>query len=345
MSELRVSILGASGYVGGEALRLLLDHPAVEVAQVTSERFRGKPIHLCHPNLRGRTKLKFSSVQDLEACDLLMVCLPHGKSQEKIDELKTKAGALIDMGADFRLADAARYEQWYGKAHTRPELLGEFAYGLPEVNRQALAGARLATGTGCSAAAGILGIYPLARAGLVSPERPVVMEAKFGSSAAGNKENPGSHHPERAGVLRSFQPVGHRHSAEIEETCGVTLEMSGTSYDAVRGILATIHVPLAEDLDEMAIWKVYREAYGDEPFVRIVKDKTGIHRVPEPKILAGSNYVDVGFHRDPRSNRLVVLVALDNLMKGAAGGAVQVMNRMHDFAETTGLGFPGLHPA
>lgn len=341
---LKVSILGGSGYVGGEALRLLLDHPEVAVAQVTSERFKGKPIHLCHPNLRGRTALRFDAAADLEPCDLLFVGLPHGESQKRLADLRALAGSLIDMGADFRLSSKRRYEDWYGHAHEAPEALSEFVYGLPELNRVTLAGAKYATGTGCSAAAGILGLHPLAATGLIAPGLPVIADAKFGSSAAGNKASTGSHHPERAGVMRTFKPVGHRHAAEIEEACLVEVEMTGHSYDAVRGIHMTLHVPLAEPTDEKAIWKTYREFYGDEPFVRIVKDRAGIHRVPEPKILAGSNYVDIGFHRDPRSNRLVVLVALDNLMKGAAGGAVQTMNCMFGFDETAGLGFAGLHP-
>lgn len=344
MSRFSASILGASGYVGGEILRILLQHPEVDVVQVTSERHAKRPVHQVHPNLRGYTKLKFSPSAELEPADILFVCLPHGKSQDRIQDIESKFECWIDLGADFRLQDPERYQAWYKEEHRAPEALKAFVYGLPEIHRDRLVGARRITGTGCSAAAGILGLWPLTQAGVVDLERPVVMEAKFGSSAAGNKEGPGSHHPERSGVLRSFQPVGHRHTAEIEENTGVNLQMSGTSYDAVRGILATIHVPLARDLDEKAIWKIYREAYGQEPFVRIVKEARGIHRVPEPKILAGSNFCDLGFFRDPRSDRLVVLTALDNLVKGAAGNAVQAMNVAYEMPERLGLGFPGLHP-
>jgi N-acetyl-gamma-glutamyl-phosphate/LysW-gamma-L-alpha-aminoadipyl-6-phosphate reductase len=342
--HVRASILGGSGYVGGEIVRLLLQHDHVSVQQVTSERYRGKFVHSVHPNLRGRTRLRFVSADELDHCDVLFTCLPHGESAVRMEALRSTVDRIIDLGADFRLRDPDRYARTYAADHPAPDLLKEFVYGLPELNRAALRGTALATGTGCSAAATILALLPLTDAGVLDPELPIVVDAKFGSSAAGNKESAGSHHPERSGVLRVFEPAGHRHGAEVEESCGVNVEMTGTSYDAVRGILATVHAFLVEDLDEMTIWKLYREAYADEPFVRIVKERTGIHRVPEPKILAGSNYCDLGFYRDPRSKRLVVISALDNLMKGAAGNAVQAMNLMIGFPETTGLGFPGLHP-
>ena len=157
--------------------------------------------------------------------------------------------------------------------------------------------------------------------------------------------NDGSHHPERSGAVRSYKPTGHRHVAEMLQVLGPSnIHFSATSIEMVRGILATCHVFLTEDLDEKAIWKLYREAYVNEPFIRIVKERTGIHRYPEPKLLAGTNFCDIGFERDPNSDRLVVLSAIDNLMKGAAGQAVQSFNLMHGFDETLGLGFPGLHP-
>lgn len=341
---LRAAVVGASGYVGGELLRLLLAHPELELVQATSERNSGQFVHSLHPNLRGTTKLKFTSIDQLGQCDVLFVSLPHGTSMDRMPELRGHAPLVIDMGADFRLDSHDRYVEWYGGEHRQPELLSEFVYGLPEINRQRLRKATAATGTGCSAATCILALHPLTEAGVVDDSVPVFAEVKFASSAAGATASAASHHPERSGILRSFQPVGHRHTGEIEAVCGVRFEMSATSYDSVRGILATLHVTLDDDLDDKQVWQIYRQAYQHEPFVRIVKEKHGIHRFPEPKILAGSNFCDIGFARDPRSRRLVVIAALDNLMKGAAGNAIQALNVMRGYDERAGLGFPGLHP-
>ena len=337
-----VSIAGGSGYTGGELLRLFLAHPEVEVSQVTSERLAGKLVTNAHPNLRKLTKLKFSSLDQLKPCDVLFLCLPHGQSMDRIDAFRALAPKLIDLSGDFRLENPADYDRWYGRTHPRPDVLAEFVYGMPEVHREAIRDASYVTGAGCNATATILGLLPLYRAGVV---RDAVVEVKAGSSEGGNMANDGSHHPERSGAVRSYKPTGHRHVAEMLQVLGPSnIHFSATSIEMVRGILATCHVFLTEDLDEKAIWKLYREAYVNEPFIRIVKERTGIHRYPEPKLLAGTNFCDIGFERDPHSDRLVVLSAIDNLMKGAAGQAVQSFNLMHGFDETLGLGFPGLHP-
>ena len=198
------------------------------------------------------------------------------------------------------------------------------------------------------ATAAILGLFPLFKAGLVN-EEDIFIEAKVGSSAAGNKSSLASHHPERKGSLRAFQPTRHRHTAEVQQELALNgatprIHLSATSTDSVRGVLATTQILLQRPPEEKAIWRAYRQAYQTEPFLRIVKERSGIYRYPEPKILVGSNYCDVGFELDPVEGRLVVLSALDNLMKGAAGNAVQAMNVMHGWQETLGLGFAGLHP-
>ena len=340
---LNVSIVGGSGYGGGELVRLLLGHPEVCIRQVTSERFAGKPVTRVHPNLRGATALKFSAIADLEACDFLFLALPHGHAMGKLDHYLDLAPKLIDLSGDFRLDDADSFETWYGEPHGRPEALADFVYGIPEVNRERIRTARLVTGAGCNATATILGLLPLYRAGVVGN---VVVEVKAGSSEGGNASSDASHHPERSGAVRSYKPTGHRHVAEMLMVLGdkADIAFSATSIEMVRGILATCHVFLTEDLDEKAVWKLYREAYGRERFVRIVKERSGIYRYPEPKLLSGTNYCDIGFERDPRSNRLVVMSAIDNLMKGAAGQAVQAFNLMQGFEEDTALGFAGLHP-
>ncbi len=347
-ATIRASIVGGSGYVGGEALRLLLAHERVDVVQVTSESFRGKLVHQTHPNLRGHTKLKFSGVDDLEAVDVLFLCLPHGEAQGRLAHYAGLADRLVDLSADFRLRSPERYRAAYGHDHACPERLAEAVYGIPELHRDAIRDASLISGAGCLATATILGLYPLAKADVID-RSAIFVDAKVGSSAAGNKPSLATHHAERSGAFRSFAPTGHRHTAEItqELTLGggePVVHFSATSVEAVRGILATAQVMVDPSVDEKAIWKIYREHYGDEPFLRIVKDRAGVYRYPEFKLLAGSNHCDVGFERAADTGRLVVMSAIDNLMKGAAGNGVQAMNVAFGFPETTGLGFPGLHP-
>ena len=336
------SIAGASGYSGGELLRLLLRHPGFEVSQATSERHAGRFVHGVHPNLRGVTRLKFSPLSELAPCDVLFLCLPHGRAAERIDEFRPLAPRIVDLSADFRLRDPAGYDTWYGRTHPRPELLPEFVYGIPELHREGLRDARLVACAGCNATAAILALAPLFRHGGVES---VVIEVKAGSSEGGAGASAASHHPERSGSVRSYRPTGHRHVAEMrQELAAGEIHFSATSIEMVRGILATCHVFLADAPDDKALWKMYRNAYRDEPFVRIVKERSGIHRYPEPKLLAGTNYCDIGFERDPHANRVVVMSAIDNLMKGAAGQALQACNLMHGLPETQGLEFTGLHP-
>jgi len=343
---IKAAIVGASGYAGGELLRLLLAHPQVEVTQITSETYVGQYAYFVHPNLRGHTDLRFRRLADVTACDLLFLALPHGHAMDHIDELAKLAERIVDLSADFRLRNPADYARWYGREHPAPDWLARFVYGVPELHRRALSNTRHASGTGCNAVVTLLALWPLYRRGLV---RESVVEVKIGSSEGGNKPSPGSHHPERAGVVRSYMPTGHRHLAELIQELSLNpdhpgLHYSVTSVGIVRGALATCHCLLHENVDEREAWKLYREDYGDEPFVRLVRSKRGIHRYPEPKIVTASNYCDVGFVADVGQRRLVVIAAIDNLMKGAAGSAVQTMNVMCGLPETLGLEFPGLHP-
>ncbi|NOX88487.1 MAG: N-acetyl-gamma-glutamyl-phosphate reductase [Calditrichaeota bacterium] len=347
MSKISVSVVGASGFAGGELLRLLLFHPHVEIKQVTSERHYGKFVHKVHPNLRKICNLKFTGIGELEECDVLFLCLPHGEAQKQIDRFTSLAQRIIDLSGDFRLNDAQSYKRWYGHPHTRPELLSEFVYGIPELYRSKMSRARFVSSAGCNATATILALYPLYKEG-IAQRNSTVTEVKVGSSEGGNKVSEASHHPIRHGCVRSFKPTGHRHLAEMEQELSfgesVTIHFSATSIEMVRGVLATSHVFLNRDLQEKDIWKIYRKYYGNEPFIRIVKERDGNYRYPEPKLVTGTNYCDIGFELDAQTGRLVVMSAIDNLMKGAAGQAVQAFNIMHGFAETTALEFPGLHP-
>jgi LysW-gamma-L-alpha-aminoadipyl-6-phosphate/LysW-L-glutamyl-5-phosphate reductase len=343
MSErLKVSIVGGSGYTGGELLRLLLDHPHVEIAQVSSRRLMGNFVHSAHPNLRGRTKMQFISPDQFSSCDVLMLCQPHGEASKQIDRFASLAPRIVDLSADFRLRDRAAYRKWYSEEHPAPQWLDRFVYGLPELHRAQLRGAKLASGVGCNATAVNLALHPLASRGLI---RSVVCDLKVGSSEAGAEPSATSHHPERSGAVRSYAPTGHRHQAEIRQELGeFDLHLSITSVELVRGVLCTAHVFPTRPLPEKELWQIYRETYGQEPFVRLVKDRAGIHRYPEPKLLAGTNWCDIGFEVDPDTGRIVIMSAIDNLMKGAAGSAVQCMNIMCGFEETESLRFPGLHP-
>ena len=218
----------------------------------------------------------------------------------------------------------------------------EFVYGNVELHREEMKQAGYISGAGCNATATILPLWPLFKQGIVDTARPVVAEAKCGSSEGGNSASEASHHPERSGCVRSYKPTGHRHIAEMEQELGQQIHFSATSIEMVRGILVTAHLFVAEGTTEKDIWQTYRRVYGQEPFIRIVKEKQGIYRFPEPKILVGTNYCDIGF--ELAGTRLVVISAIDNLMKGAAGQAVHAMNVMCGFEETDGLGFAGLHP-
>jgi len=343
--KIRAAVMGAAGYAGGELLRLLLDHPRVDLVAGTSRRHVGEYVHQVHPNLRKRTALQFSDAQRLEPVDLLFLALPHGEAQHKIDELAQLAPSIVDLSADFRLRQAQDYERWYGAPHAAPGWLEKFVYGLPELQREALAGAHYVSGVGCNATAAILALLPLARADLLESGTPLLVEVKVGSSEGGAEGNPGSHHPERSGVIRTFSAFGHRHTAEVIQAFGredVTLTM--TSVDVVRGVLATAHATARPGVTTKDLWQGYRRVTGENPFLRLVKEARGIYRVPEPKILAGSNYADLGFELDEARRRVVSMCAIDNLMKGAAGSAVQCMNLMYGWEETLGLEFPGLHP-
>lgn len=342
MSE-RVGIVGGSGYVGGELLRLLIRHPAVEIAAVTSRSLAGKPITRAHPNLRGRTELKFSAPEELKEYSTLFTALPHGTTMAEMPHYLKIAPKIIDLSADFRLKNPQDYLTWYGYEHKNPEWLKEFVYGMPELHREEISRAQWVAVPGCTATSAIIPLWPLVQKFRV---RLAVVDAKVGSSAGGSEPGPDSHHPQRAGVVRSFKPTGHRHLAEMEQELKLEKKISFSPHavELVRGILSTMHVFIEDEYTEKDIWQMYLKAYKDEPFVRLVKERAGLYRFPEPKLVEGTNFCDIGFERDERTGRLVVISAIDNLMKGAAGQAVQCFNLMCGFDERAGLEQWGWHP-
>lgn len=344
MSRASLSILGASGYAGGELLRLALGHPELRVAQVTSREHAGHAVHLVHPNLRGVTDLRFSHPDDLAPTDVLVAALPHGGLARRIDEVAGVASHLVDLSEDFRLRDHAAYLAHHAEPHPRPDLLGTFVYANPELNRDQLRGAGRLAGAGCIATAAILALRPAIQ--LLDGDRDVIVDAKIGSSAAGSSASGATHHPERSGAVRTYAATRHRHQAEIAQALpgAPAIHMTATAIERVRGVLVTAHAFVRPGVTETDVLGSYRFAYDGEPFVRLVRARRGLHRVPDPKILDGSNYCDVGFALDEATGRLVLMGALDNLVKGTAGHAMQALNLALGFPETAGLGFPGLHP-
>ena len=350
-NPIRVSIIGGSGYGGGELIRILLGHPNVVLHQVTSTRFAGQPVSIVHPNLRSVTNLSFVHPEQLTECDLLIVAIPNGASMTRMENWIKLAPKVIDLGADFRHTSAAIWEQWYHAPHQAPEFIDQFVYGVPELYREQISSASYVAGPGCEAIVSILTLYPLIQQEIIDPSR-IIIDAKMSSSQAGAEATASSHHPERSGVVRSYMPAGHRHTPEIQQALTLgkqspSIMISATAVEMVRGLLVTAHTflnPNRNTISDADIWKAYRTTYRNEPFIRLIKQKTGLYRFPEPKLLRGSNYCDIGFEIDHPHNRIVLIGAIDNLVKGTAGNAVQCMNLMCGFEETTALSFPGLHP-
>ena len=350
--KLRVGVIGGSGYVGGELLRLLLPHPEIELTTVTSRANAGEFLFGIHPNLRGATQLKFSTPDFshlTKNCDLVFTATPHGSAVKLVPQLLETGLRVIDMSADFRLKNPADYDKWYGWTHAHPELLIDAVYGLPELHRQEIKNAKLVACPGCMSTATILGLAPLVKAGAIETNR-IVADVKIGSSGAGRKPTIASHHPERYGGVRPYKVVGHRHIAEIEQelnilTCdSVKVSFTPHAINMVRGILSTIHVFLKKPLITREIWKLYRAQYQGEPFVRFVKFKKGPYQLPDPKVAMGTNFVDIGFETDSRANRIIIFSAIDNLMKGASGQGIQCLNILLGIDEKTGLEYQGFHP-
>ncbi|NOJ30164.1 MAG: N-acetyl-gamma-glutamyl-phosphate reductase, partial [Nitrososphaeraceae archaeon] len=333
---MKVGVVGASGYVGGELLRLLVTHPRVEISMVTSRQLVGEYVHRVHPSLKGFIDLTFSSL-DIEklsdSCDLVFVAVPHGKASPIVKDLYERGTRVIDLSADFRLKNPKDYEKWYGWEHPFPDMLSKSIYGVPELHRNEIKDAKLVSCPGCMAVTSLLAIKPLIANNLIDTKY-IVVDSKIGSSGAGAELSAGTHHAMRYGVIRPYKPAKHRHTGEIEQELGIIankpikVSMSPHAVNLVRGILTTNHTFLNKPIEELELWKIYRKSYNNEPFIRLIRDKKGLYKFPDPKFLIGSNFCDVGFDIDEDNQRVVALSASDNLMKGAAGSAIQNMNVM-----------------
>jgi N-acetyl-gamma-glutamyl-phosphate reductase len=347
----RAAVIGGSGYGGAELIRRLLVHPEVELSWVASVDHVGEPLGAVHLALEGATDLVFEDLapaRAAEGVDAVLLGLPHRVSSHQVPEILglARPPLVVDMSGDFRLADAAAYQRWYGAAHPHPELLGTFAYGLPELDRERIRRSRRIAAPGCFATAVELSLLPLARAGLL--EGLVHVQGITGSSGSGVAPSAGTHHPVRAGNLRTYKPLEHQHLPEISEALAragardLALRFVPVSAPLARGILATSFVELPEEWTEQRLLSLYREAYAAEPFVRVPRG-----RLPEVAAVSGSNFAEVGVAAGPafRGRRTAVLVgALDNLIKGGAGQAIQGMNLALGLPERLSLGDPGPWP-
>ncbi len=333
-------------------LRILATHPDTEITYATSREYAGKPITAIHPHLRGfYSTLKFSNVsldEMLKKCDILFINTPQGVASELAPKLLEQGMRVIDLSPDFRLKNQQDYRVWYGFEHPRPELLDKAVYGMPELHREEIRNAELVACPGCNSTAALLALIPAVEARIIELPR-IVVDVKVGSSEAGIKPSLGTHHPERANVMRPYEADGHRHVAEVEQELKrlakeeIHVALVPHAVGSVRGALATAHVWLAQDVDEQQVWRLYAQRYGREPFIRIVRGAP--FRYPDPKYVIGSNFADIGFAVEKRIGRAALMAAIDNLMKGAAGQAVQCMNIMLKIDEKAGLNNPPLRPA
>jgi N-acetyl-gamma-glutamyl-phosphate reductase len=345
MERIRASVAGASGYVGGEVVRWLARHPEVELVHLTAFREKGRPLTDVFPNLRGFAEqtLNGTGWREMAAdSDVVFLALPHGAAIEAAPALLEGGARVIDLGADFRLKDVASYRRWYGSDHSEPDLLSTAVYGLSEQNRSSIRTARLVANPGCYPTAAALALLPLAGSGRASG--PVIVDAKSGVSGAGRNPSAGTHFSEVNENVKPYNLGEHRHGPEMEQTladAGTPLPVYFAPHLApmTRGILATCYVPLSGELSPDEALSLYLEAYENEPFVRVLQGE-----LPQTKATLGSNFCDVAVRVDPERRLAVAVSAIDNLVKGAAGQAIQNMNLMFGFPETEGLWAPAIFP-
>jgi len=332
------AIIGASGYSGAELLRVLSAHPAVNVKKVTAASSAGQRVDALYPAFAGQCDLAYDQLvpPDLEGIDVVFVALPSGEAMKVVPALKGRVGRIIDLGGDFRLKEKAQYEKFYKRPHTEPGLLASAVYGLPEVNRDDIAGASLVANPGCYATSAILGLLPALKHGVIEPAG-IVINALSGVSGAGRSASVDMSFAEINENVRAYRLGAHQHIPEIESV------LSGASGAAVsvsfvphllpitRGIYATTHAALSVGVSAQELLTMYMEFYAPHPFVRVTPG------IPQILSVTRSNFCDIGLVVEPRTNQVIIMSVIDNLVKGAAGQAVQNMNLMFGLPETTGL--------
>ncbi len=341
---MKVSVIGATGYTGVELVRLLAEHPEVEINALTSHSFAGEQIADIYPHLKEKLDIeceKLNVEQVAAASEVVFTALPHGVSMEVVPDFVEQGVTVIDLSGDYRYQKLATYEEWY-QEHSSPDLLNSGIYGLPEINREEVRTSNLIANPGCYPTTSILALYPLVKEGLIDSQG-IIIDAKSGVTGAGRKPTRGTHFCEVEENFKAYKVANHRHQSEIEERLTAwTPEKTEVTFTphllpVKRGILATIYGNLTNNLSEQDLISCYQDFYSGEEFVRILTDKT-----PQLKYVAGSNYCDLAVTVNDRG-QVVVLAAIDNLIKGSAGQAVQNLNLVAGWEETTGLEKAGLY--
>ena len=338
-NPIRAAIIGATGYTGSELVRLLLLHPGVEIAAITSESYAGQPFSAVHPQFAGLADHTLISLENLdtESIDVAFLALPHGVSMDFVKRFQSAEFKIIDLSGDFRLESAEAYEAWYGKKHAIPNLISEAAFGLPEWNRETISKARLVANPGCYPTASSLPLAPLVAEDLLE-EDTIIVDAKSGVTGAGAKPKPTTHFPDVFGDFRAYGLLKHRHTPEISETLGraagrnVNVLFTPHLLPIDRGILATTYSKPKPGVTLEDITKAMEKHYANAPFIRLCPD-----RVPGVKQVRGSNYCDIFWTYDDRTHTVVTVSVIDNLVKGAAGQAVHNLNLMFGLPEKSGL--------
>ena len=343
----KIGIAGASGYTGVELLRLLTNHPKAEIVFLTSETYQGQPVTEVFPSLGGFANIKFSSLEFVSGddCDIIFLALPHTTSMNKVPGFLKKNAKVIDLSADYRLKDPAIFEEWYAVPHQQPELLKEAVYGLPEIHREAIMSAQLVANPGCYPTSITLGLAPLITENWVDLSC-IVADSKSGTSGAGRKASLKTQFSEANEGVSAYQIAAHRHTPEIEQelsalaNTGVQVSFSPHLIPMTRGMLSTVYINLKKDMSVEDLVEHFQRFYKEEPFVRILPPG----KYANTRFTAASNFCDIGVQVDRRNRRTIVTSAIDNLIKGASGQAIQNMNLMLGISETSGLNFPGVFP-
>lgn len=342
---IKTAIIGATGYTGSELVRLLLHHPEIDLQLITSESRAGECFSDVHPHFSGIVDLTLQSVASIDdyELDVVFLALPHGVSMKYVEQFKDRNFKIIDLSGDFRLSSPAIYEKWYRKAHVFADGFEQAVYGLPELHREAIQKSRLAANPGCYPTSAILGVAPLLSQNLID-ERQIVVDSKSGVTGAGVKAKPTTHYSNVSDNFKSYGLKNHRHTIEIEEQLGALskngLQVQFTPHllPVDRGILSTIYTQPTKQVSEEQLQELYNNFYADHPFVRIRKTP------PTLKDVRGTNYCDLFVTYDDRTNRIITLAVIDNLVKGAAGQAIQNLNLMFGLEETMGLEMAAVNP-